>query len=258
MECLLSGALTGSLGGNALLCHPGKVHSMLHACACIEGRRTGHGPVDRAIHLAHAVMSAKLVLSLWAGEPLPSLVVTIMGCNLTSGPRRGSGDRFCVLLSCGVTLTFRLQGPWPMVGWHATCSGVSAQRCAVANSSPRSTGCILRNAQADGPGRCYRRSWQRWGILQLVRVCHAACCWVFANLPCGSCCKHAMQVLGPSHRRGSLQAAHSTLQQIDYSVGLQACGVAIVCKASCRRDSEMAAAAPPDGVFSSAAVLPAP
>lgn len=52
---------------------------MLHACACMEGRRTGHGPMDRAIHLAHAVMSEKLVLSLLAGEPLPSLWLLLWG-----------------------------------------------------------------------------------------------------------------------------------------------------------------------------------
>jgi hypothetical protein len=181
----------------------------------MEGR-TGHGPLTGPSLITRNDVNRSGVVAVgWRASS--QLVDTIVGCIITSGPRRGSGDRFCVLLSCGLILEYRLQVPWPMVGWHATCSGASEQRGAVDNRNPPSTGRILRNAQADGTKRCRRRSWQRWG--------HCNCC-MYSSVPPGVgqhdlllMWRHGMQVLGPFHRRGSLQAAHSTLQQIDYSVG---------------------------------------
>jgi hypothetical protein len=162
MECLFGGALPGSLGGDALLpSWQGSEHA--------ARLRSDGGPQDwprtfgqgSPLIIRNDVGRRGVVAVGWRAST--QLVDTIVGCNLTSASRRGSGDPSCVLLSCSLTLKSRLQGPWPMVGWHATCSGVSEQGCAVAISRPPSTGRVLRNAQADGPGRCYRRCWQRWG-----------------------------------------------------------------------------------------------
>lgn len=72
---------------------------------------------------------------------------------------------------------------------------------------------------------------------------------MLANLTCGSCCSYAVQVLGPSHRRGSLQAAHSTLQQIDYSVGPSVWAAwPEECKARCSCHKQCTPAAPPKDV----------
>jgi hypothetical protein len=106
-----------------------------------------------------------------------------------------------------------------MVGWHAICSGVSGQPCAVATSIIPSTGRDLHSASVEGPGHCCHRCWQRWGccrccgrkMLRAIGSCQNWTCSSYCRVRC-RCSVHGF--IGGRYRRHTARYSKLTTRWV--------------------------------------------
>lgn len=199
--------------------------------ACCTSARCARGPVhhgqvasilrqQHCCNVSGGMVSYPLAVKAYAARR------GIVGCNCTPVARRSarSDGPFRCWMCCWSAWHAIPQAGWLKAGRGATCSGSPAQTHAAAPSSHPGRGDMARGVSVGEPGRC---------CPHCSRMCSCNCnCTthalpvvaphVFGAEPSFDCVVTLTQVLNSFQHRGLLQAAHSALQQIDYSVRLQA------------------------------------